>query len=165
MVERLFPRQVDDRFEGHRAALWLLGLLVALKLVVILDSIFNTASVAPGADGIALDSFGPPAASEVVTLFALTALGQLVLALIALAALVRWRALVPFVYLVLLGEQLARRAVVEANEVARAAGSPVAWYVAWGVLVLLALGLALSLLPARRERAPTIAPIKLEESR
>ena len=32
MLERLFPRQVDNRFDGYRAALWLMGLLVALKL-------------------------------------------------------------------------------------------------------------------------------------
>lgn len=154
MLERLFPRQVDNRFDGHRAALWLLGLLIALKLVVSLNSIFNTASVAQGADGIALDSFGPAAAQEVLTLFALTALGQLVLALIALAVLVRWRALVPFLYLVSLGEMLARRAIVAAHDVARAGSSPVAWYVTYGVLALLGLGLVLSLVPARGAKGP-----------
>jgi len=151
MLERLFPRQVDNRFDGHRSALWLLGLLIALKLVVSLNSIFNTASVAAGADGIPLDSFGPVAAREVLILFALTALGQLALALVALAALVRWRALVPFLYLVSLGEMLARRLIVQTHDVARGAASPIAWYVTWGVLALLALGLLLSLIPARRE--------------
>ena len=149
MIERLFPRQVDNRFEGHRAALWLLGLLIALKLVVSLNSIFNTASVAQGADGIPLDGFPPAAAREILTLFALSALGQLALALVALAALVRWRALVPFLYLLSLGEMLARRAIVQAHEVARPESSPVAWYVTYGFLGVLALGLLLSLLPAR----------------
>ncbi len=151
MLQRLFPRQVDNRFEGHRAALWLMGLLIALKLVVSLNSILNTASVAQGADGIPLDSFGAAAAREVLTLFALTALGQLALALVALAALIRWRALVPFLYLLSLGEMLARRLIVETHDVARTAAGPVAWYVTWGVLALLALGLLLSLIPARRE--------------
>jgi len=149
LLERLFPRQVDNGFDGHRSALWLLGLLVALKLVVALNSIFNTQAVAAGADGIPLDSFAPAAAREVLTLFALTALGQLVLALIALAALVRWRALVPFLYLVSLAELIARRLIVESNDLTRAASSPVAWYVTWGVMGLVTLGLALSLLPRR----------------
>lgn len=149
VLERLFPRQVDNRFDGHRAALWLLGLLIALKLVVSLNSIFNTASVAQGADGIPLDSFGPAAEREVLLLFAMLALGQLVLALIALAALIRWRSLVPFLYLVSLGEQLARRFIAQAHDVARAGSSPVAWYVTYGILALLALGLALSLMPVR----------------
>ena len=151
MLDRLFPRHVDNRFEGHRAALWLMGLLIALKLVVSLNSMFNTALVAQGADGIPLDSFGPDAAREVLTLFALVALGQLILALIALAALIRWRALVPFLYLVSLVEMLARRLIVQTHDIARAGASPIAWYVTWGVLILLALGLLLSLLPARRE--------------
>ena len=149
MLERLFPRQVDNRFDGHRSALWLLGLLIALKLVVSLNSIFNTALVAQGADGIPLDSFGPAAANEVLMLFALVALGHLILALIALAVLIRWRALVPFLYLVSLVEQLARRLVVQSHDLERAAASPITWYVTWGVLALLALGLALSLIPAR----------------
>ena len=155
MIHRLFPRRVDNRFDGHRSALWLFGLLVALKLVVGLNSILNTESVAVGADGIPLAGFGPEAAREVLTLFALTALGQLMLALIALAALVRWRALVPFLYLVSLAELIARRLIVESNALERAASSPVAWYVTWGVLGLVALGLALSLWPAREERQPS----------
>jgi len=106
MLNRLFPRQVDNRFDGHRAALWLLGLFIALKLVMSVNSILNTASIATG-DGIPLDSFGPAAAREVLTLFALMALGQLALALIALTALIRYRALVPVIYLLLLGERLA----------------------------------------------------------
>ena len=52
MLERLFPKQFDDQFPGKRPALWLLGFLIALKLVMSVNSIFNTASVASGADGI-----------------------------------------------------------------------------------------------------------------
>ena len=78
-----------------------------------LNSIFNTESVAVGADGIPLASFGPEAARQVLLLFALLALGQLAIALVALTALIRYRALVPFVYLVLLGEQLARRLIAQ----------------------------------------------------
>ena len=59
MLNRLFPRQVDNRFDGHRAALWLLGLYIALKLVMGFNSIFNTAAIVSGPDGIPLDSFGP----------------------------------------------------------------------------------------------------------
>ena len=147
MLDRLFPRHVDNRFDGHRSALWLLGLLVALKLVVSFNSIFNTALVAQGADGIPLDSFGPAAARQVLVLFALLALGQLMLALIAVAALIRWRALVPFLYLVSLGEQIGRRLIVLTQPGPRPETTAVAYYMTWGVLGLLAIGLVLSLLP------------------
>jgi hypothetical protein len=149
MLSRLFPRQADNRFEGLRPALWLLGLLIFLKLAMSLNSIFNTESVAAGADGIPLASYGPAAAREVLLLFALVALGHLALTLIALAALIRWRALVPFLYLVLLGEQLARRAIARSYAPPGAQGTDIAWVVNYGLLTLLLLGLALALIPAR----------------
>lgn len=153
MLERLFPRQADNRFAGLRPALWLLGALILLKLAMSLNSIFNTGSVAAGADGIPLASYGPAAARQVLLLFALLALGQLTIALIALAALVRWRALVPFIYLVLLAEQLARRAIASGYAAPGARMTDIAWYVNYGLLTLLVFGLALSLVPARGERA------------
>ena len=150
MPGRLLPAQADNRFTGHRAALWLLALYVALKLVMGFNSIFNTASVATGADGIALESFGSAAAREVLTLFALTSLGQLTLALIALTVLIRYRALVPFIYLVLIGEHLARRAIVQSHALARTDTASTGLYINLALLALLVLGLALSLLRARR---------------
>ena len=150
VLDKLFPKQADNRFSGYRAALWLLGLFVALKLVMGVNSILNTASVAAGADGIPLDSFGPAAAREVLMLFALTSLGQLTLAVVALTTLIRYRALVPFVYLVLIGEQLARRFIVQSYAVARTESTPVGWYVNMGLVTLLTLGLVLSLIPPRR---------------
>jgi len=150
MLNRLFPKQVDNTFDGNRAALWLLGLFIALKLVMSVNSILNTASVATSADGLPLDSFGPAAARTVLMLFAMVSLGQLTLAVIALTTLIRYRAMVPFIYLVLLGEQLARRIIVQSYEVARTESTPVGWYVGFGLLALLTLGLVLSLIPTRQ---------------
>jgi hypothetical protein len=159
VFERLLPRQADNRYQGYRLALWLLGLLIALKLVMSVNSILNTESVAVGADRIPLDSFGPAAAREVLLLFALMALGHLALTLIALTTLIRYRALVPFIYLVLIGEQIARRAIIQAQAVGSAGGGGVGWYVNYGFLTLMALGLLLSLVPARpRELASHSAP-------
>ena len=151
MLERFLPGQADNRFEGRRAALWLLGLYIALKLVMGFNSIFNTASVAVGADGIPLDRYGPAAANDVLLLFALTSLGQLVLALIALTVLIRYRALVPFIYLVLIGESVARRLIALTHDVTRPGDAP-APYIVYGLLALLVLGLVLALLPARRRQ-------------
>lgn len=150
MLAQLFPAQVDNRFRGPRAALWLLGLLVALKLVVSLNSILNTAAVAQGADGIPLNSFPPAAARMVLMLFALGAVGQLFVALIALAALVRWRALVPSIFLLLLIEQIARRMVVQTHALPRTGDLSFGWYFNAAMLALLVLGLVLSLAPGRR---------------
>jgi hypothetical protein len=148
MLDRLFPSRADNGFEGLRAAIWLFGLLIALRFVVSVNSILNTALVAAGADGIPLGRFGPEAAREVLTLFALIAVGQLASALIGLAVLIRYRALLPLFYLVSLGEQLARRLAVRMHE-APTYGNPVAAYVTWAVFGLLIAGLVLAFLPAR----------------
>lgn len=155
LLARLLPRQADNGFDGLRPALWLLGLLIFVKLVMSLNSILNTASVAAGADGIPLDSFGPAAARQVLLLFALMMLGHLALALVALAALVRYRALVPFLYLVLLGEQIARRLIVASYATPRSGGTSAGLYVNYGLLALLTLGLVLSLIPARGKPVPS----------
>lgn len=151
MIGTLLPKQADNSFRGNRAALWLLGLYIALKLVMSLNSIFNTETVAVGGDGLPLASFGDQAARAVLMLFALMSLGQLMIAITALVALFRYRSLVTFIYLLLIGEHLARRFIVQSYAVARPEGTPVGVYVNYGLLALLILGFLLSLLRRRSE--------------
>ena len=150
LLQRLLPAQADNRFGGLRPALWLLGLLIALKLIMSVRSILSTASVAAG-DGIPLDSLDPVASREVLTLFALASLGQLALTLIALTVLVRYRALVPFIYLVLLAEGVARRLIVQGQAPERAQTVPAIPILIYGLLALTAIGLILSLVRSLRK--------------
>lgn len=53
-------------------------------------------------------------------------------------------------YLALLGEQLARRFIVQGYAVERGPDVPIGWYINLGILALLGTGLVLSLIPARR---------------
>ena len=118
-----------------------------------LNSILNTADVAGNADGIPLDSYGPEAARQVLLLFALMALGHLFLTLVALTALIRYRALVPFAYLVLLAEFLVRRVIVWTYTTPGAESTDVALIVNTGLADLLTLGLVLTLIPRRAREA------------
>jgi hypothetical protein len=145
MLERLFPRQVDNRFDGRRAAVWLLALLIGLKLMVSLNSILNTESVAESADGFPLASYGGDGARAVLMLFALGAVANLAMALFGVAVLLRWRALVPFVYLLSLLEHGGRRLVVESYAIERAQGMSGAGAINLAILALLLIGLGLSL--------------------
>ena len=148
MLNRLFPKQVDNRFEGHRVALWLLGLLIAVKLAMSINMIFNAAEVAVGADKIPLEDYGPEAAQQVLTLFRLVGLDQLALTVAALASLLRYRALVPAVTLLFLVEHLARRLIVSGSLLPPAIST--AFLVNAALIALLALILVLSL-----RRSPT----------
>ena len=110
LIERLFPRQIDNRYRGLRRGLWLFALIVAVKAIIGINSILNTRAVASGADGIPLDRLGA-AEPIVVSLFALLNVGQLVLALFGILVLVRYRSMVPIGFLLLLFDHLTRKSV------------------------------------------------------
>ncbi|MFP5329227.1 MAG: hypothetical protein ACLGHC_03695 [Alphaproteobacteria bacterium] len=149
MIDRLLPRQLDNRYDGSRVALWLLGLVAVLKLMMGGNSLLNAAEVASKADGIPLDTFAPAAAREVVLLFEMAGLGQLVLALLGALALVRYRAMVPLVFLIFLAEHAGRRLIVFANAVEASRTLSPGFYINMGLLALMLIGLTLSLMPRR----------------
>lgn len=154
LFRRLFPDRFDDRLPGHAAALWLLGLYLALKTVMIVNSILNGASVAAGADGIPLERYGAEGAAAVLQLFALNAFGQLLPVLLGAIALLRYRSMVPLVYLLLLLDQAGRRLVVWNLDAARSGSAP-GFYINLALVALLFLGLVLSLAGPRQERPPS----------
>ncbi len=145
MLSRIFPAAIDGTYRGHRLGLWLFGFLVIMKLVMSTNSIVNARSVAIGGDGFPLQSYGTAAAQAVVMLFALVGLGQLALTLLSIVALIRYRAMIPLMYLLLLLEQILRRAVVQGYAIERAPGASAGAYVNLALLTLLVGGFALTL--------------------
>jgi hypothetical protein len=147
LLTRLFPRQFDNAYRGLWAAVWLFVPVVVLRLVMGFNSIVMTRKVAVSADGIPLDRFDAAGAQEVVVEFALLGLFNLLFGLIGIVALVRYRAMIPAVFLLFLGQQLAGRALNIFN------GSTSGWlpsgsigsFVVFGLLAATALGLVLSL--------------------
>jgi hypothetical protein len=144
MLERLLPRRADNAYGGRKAALWLFALLTLVKGAMGLNSIFNGYSVATGADGIPLDTYTPAGARAFVSMFAAWGLAQVVLCLLCVLVLARYRALVPFMFALLLLEHLCRRLLFLLMPVERA-GAPPGPYVNVALAGLMVVGLALSL--------------------
>lgn len=111
MLDRLLPRRIDNDYRGHRLALWILGALAVMKLPMGANAIFNGREVAAGVDGIPLDAFPPDAARAVLALFAAWGLGQVLLGLACVLALVRYRAAAPIVFALLLVENVGRKTI------------------------------------------------------
>ena len=151
MLETVFPRSVDNNFRGHIAALWLFGLYVALRIVMNTNVIFNTRSVAVGGDGLPIDTLSPNAAATVLMMMGVQASGQLILALLGLIVLIRYRSMVPLMTLLILCELIARRLYLMAHSVERTEAMPVGSYINYSFLALLCAVFALSLFkrPAR----------------
>ena len=144
MLNQLLPPTADNTYRGHPAALWLFGVLVFLKLVISVNSMVNGHSVASGADGIPLDTFATGAAQTVVSLFGLLGISTLLLCAICIVVLVRYRALIPFMFVLLLLEFLGRKLFLQAMPIPRT-GASTGFYVTLVFLVLMLAGLALSL--------------------
>ena len=112
MLGLLFPAHADNTYRGHKLALWLFGLAVLAKLGIGFGSIFNGYNAASRADGIPLDTYPSAAAQAVVSLFALLGWLHIVLGVICIVVLIRYRAMVPLMLAVLIVEYLGRRTIL-----------------------------------------------------
>ncbi len=148
MLNRVFPKQFDNTYRGHWLAVWLFVPIVLARLAMGTNSIINTRLVVTAADGIPLDSYNAGGAEAVLALFALYGLFLLLSGLQGLVVLIRYRAMIPFMYLLLLIQQLGGGALVRMHPFARS-GVPTAQlgsaFVA-AILAMTIIGLVLSLL-------------------
>lgn len=155
MLGRLFPRVMDNDYRGYWLAVWLLVPLVLLKLVMGfnvagLNLWISNRRIAISADGLALDSYGAEAASVVMFMFASWGLMLLVLSLLGLLVLVRYRAMIPLMYLLLGIEQFGRKAIGLVQPIvssaAKTEGLSPAFLINTGFMAVLLIGFVLSIL-------------------
>jgi hypothetical protein len=156
MFGRLFPRSIDNVYPGYWLGAWIFALVVAGRLAMGVNGTINTVSVATTADGIPLGTYPAAAAETVVALFALTALLNLTLAVLGATALIRYRAMIPFLFLLYLAQSLGTRVLLYVHPLQRigSATASVGSAFVLGLLALTALGFVLSLVP-KPGKAPT----------
>ena len=143
MLDQLFPRRIDNTYRGYKIGLWLFGIVLFIKAGMAGNSIINSYHVATTADGIPLQTF-PPAAVEIVTfMFAAWGLAHIVLVLLGVLALVRYRGLVPLLFALQLAEHLGRRALHLFRPVTTVGAPPGIW-VNLLLVTLMVVGVALS---------------------
>jgi hypothetical protein len=159
MLYRIFPKQFDNTYRGHWLAIWILVPVVLVKLIMGvnvagLDPLISNIDILKSADRVPLDTFGAEAASLVVFLYASWALGLLLLSLLAIVVLFRYRAMIPLMYLLLSIEQIGRKGlllinpIVRANHIVRAVetgGFSIGALLNWGLTAALVIGFLLSL--------------------
>src|SRR5690349_8347545 len=119
MLDRIFPKQFDNIFRGHWLGLWLLAPVLLARLAIGVNSTLNTRTVAESADGIPLDTFSAAAANTVVSLFALSGFSFILLSLLGILVMLRYRAMIPLMYLLLLIQQLGNRGLLLLHPIAR----------------------------------------------
>lgn len=110
IMDRLFPRTLDNSYAGSKIVLWLFALVIAIRAVQSVAIIVNGYSIAQSADGIPLETYPAAAAQTIVAIFALSSLNRLIISLIGAVVLLRYRRAVPLMLLAMgltyLGGQL-----------------------------------------------------------
>ncbi len=158
MLTRLFPKQIDNDYRGHVLAIWLLVPLALMKFlqganVAGLLGTGKSRQILEDVDNVPAGTFPAEAASHLVFLFAAWGVGVFVLGLLGIVVLLRYRAMIPLMYLLLLIEQVGRKALSTIHldrPFVSLAASP-ANLINWGFLLAIVIGFLLSL-SGRRPR-------------
>lgn len=156
MIERLLPRVVDNAYDGRRLALWLLGLVLAVKTAQGVSVILDPYSLLSGADGVPVATFPPAAAGAVAALFAISGFSRLLLCLLGVGVLLRYRRAAPLMFGLLMLDYIGRELVLRLYPLGRV-GNPVGPRVNLALFLLSLAGLALSLWSRRRLEAAAAA--------
>jgi hypothetical protein len=154
MLGQLLPRRIDNAYRGSRLAPWLFALIVSLKTAQSLLSIFNGHYVARSADGIPLDAYTPASAGTVLALFALAGFYHLLIFLLCVLVLVRYRSAITFMFALLVLDYLGRALILHFLPIVRI-GTPIGPMVNLVLFALMIAGLALSL--RQGDRTPSSA--------
>jgi len=112
LIERLFPRSIDNKFPGRRPALWVFYALTAMTLWRSQHHIFAADGGAQSIATIPLDTFTESGSETVISVFALWGLAQLAMGFVMLLACLRYKALIPLLWVFIFFEYAGRYAVL-----------------------------------------------------
>jgi hypothetical protein len=152
---QLFPQPADNVYRGNRLALLIFVLLLFIKAGIGLGTIFNGRGAARMSDGIPLDSYTPAGAQTVVSLYAVLGLAHVIICLIGIIVMVRYRSLVPLMFALLLLQQVGRQAILIVLPIARA-GTPAVGPINLTMLGLLLVGFALSMWSGNKDSRTSV---------
>lgn len=108
MLERLLPRQLNNDYTGSPIALWVFVFITTITVARSLVHMFAPDGGAQSIATIPLDTFTDNGAATVILMFALWGLSQLLIGVIYVVVLWRYRALIPFMYLLVFVEYAMR---------------------------------------------------------
>jgi len=152
MLRLLFPPVIDTKFRGQWLGFWLLAPVLLMKLAIAVASMLNPIR-ANSVDAIDMSTYSPEALRSAATTTALLGLLHLCIGLMGVLAMIRYRAMVPFIYLWLIAEFFGRRALLTLYPIDRVDGPATASIVNIVLLSMMLLGFALSLWPRRNAPA------------
>ena len=98
MLEKILPRQVDNSYNGHKLALYFFYFITLVTIGRSCIHIFASDGGAQSIATIRLDTFTQGGAEGVIYLFAQWGIAQLMVGLMYLMVALRYRRLIPLMY-------------------------------------------------------------------
>lgn len=157
MLGRLFPTVYDNNYRGSWIAVWLLVPVLLWKLAIGvhisgMNPLIDNRFVMQEADGMPLGTADPEAASWIVYLASSWGFLSVLLCLLAILALVRYRAMLPLAILLLAADQIGRKIIVTVQPIIHPTADEQNFgaLLNWGFTIALVLSFALSLVKRGR---------------
>jgi len=152
MLSRIFPQTIDNQLNGQWLGYLLLVPVLLLKLAIAIGSMVMPAE-ANSTDGIEMSGYPVTALQEAIASTALLGLLHLSIALIGVLALIRYRAMVPLIYVWLLFEFAGRRLLLTIYPIERAGDTSSALTINLVLLALMVVGFGFSIWPRKQKTA------------
>lgn len=150
MNNHFLPNCIDNRYHGYKSALWFFCIVIIIRSAQGLALIFGGASIVREADGIPLGTFPADASRSIVTMFVLSGISRLVLSILGVLIVMRYRSAIPLMFAVLALDQLGKELFLYIHPLFRV-GNPLGPTVNLALLLLTFLGLVLSVKHGRIE--------------
>ncbi|MBP6014632.1 MAG: hypothetical protein KBA31_20560 [Alphaproteobacteria bacterium] len=153
MLSRIFPKQIDNDYRGYQLAIWLLLLFLLVRTFagvtqIGLNPLWTNSEVLQGVERVPLDTFNTKAAIAAIVLFGWWGATNLMLNVLGFIALVRYRAMVPLIYLLIVGSHIGQVALADMAPISGMLGAGASRPLV-GIAVLL-VGFGMSLTTPRR---------------
>ncbi|QZE14978.1 hypothetical protein K4L44_03890 [Halosquirtibacter laminarini] len=108
MLEKIFPKTVDNTYKGKKIALYFFFLITLITVTRSLIHMFASDGGAQSIATIPIDSYSTQATQTVILIFSLWGLSQLIMGIFYGVVSIRYRSLVPLMYIFLFIEYLMR---------------------------------------------------------
>ncbi len=153
MLSRIFPKQIDNDYRGLKLAIWILVLFLLARTFasvtqIGLNPLWSNPEVLQGVEGVPLDKFSTKATNAAIVLFGWWGATNLMLNVLGFITVVRYRAMIPLVYLLIAGSHIGQVVLADTAPIAGMLGAGASRPII-GVAVLL-IGFGMSLTSPRR---------------
>lgn len=149
MLRRIFPKQIDNGYQGYQLAVWLLVLFLLVRTFagitqVGMNPLWSSLEVLQSVERVPLDTFDGKAAGAAIVLFGWWGATNLMLNLLGFIAVVRYRAMIPLVYLLIAGSHIGQVALADTSPIVGMLGAGASRPILGIAVLLVGFGMSLT---------------------